>query len=54
MANEFYNIYCKGQLIFSHLTEEEYFDRMEDLSQEVYETGSPSSGDLNTEIIRED
>ena len=54
MADEFYNIYCKGRKLYSNLTEEEYFDIMEDLSQEFYETGFPSPEDLYTEIIKED
>ena len=51
MSNESYNIYCKGEKIYSHLTQEEYFDMMEDLSVEFYQTGSPSPNDLETEII---
>ena len=54
MANESYNIYRKGRKIFTHLTQEEYFDIMEDLSVEFYQTGSPSPEDLYTEIITED
>ena len=53
MANELYNIYCRGRKIYSHLTEEEYFDTMEDLSIEYYQTGSPRPDELNTEIIKE-
>ena len=53
MANELYNIYCKGKKIYSHLTQEEYFDTMEDLSIEYYQTGSPRPEDLDTEIITE-
>ena len=53
MANELYNIYCRGRRIYSHLTEEEYFDTMEDLSIEYYQTGSPRPDELNTEIIKE-
>ena len=53
MANELYNIYCKGRKIYSHLTEEEYFDTMEDLSVEYYQTGTPSPDELDTEIIKE-
>ena len=48
---EKYNIFCKGEIIYSNLTEEEYFDTMEDLSVEFYQTGSPKPEDLNTEII---
>ena len=53
MANELYNIYCKGRKIYSHLTEEEYFDTMEDLSVEFYQTGTPRPEELDTEIIKE-
>jgi hypothetical protein len=53
MANELYNIYCRGRRIYSHLTEEEYFDTMEDLSIEYYQTGSPIPDELDTEIIKE-
>jgi len=53
MANESYNIYCKGKILFRHLTQEEYFDMMEDLSVEFYQTGSPRPEDLETKIIKE-
>ena len=53
MANERYNILCEGRKIFQNLTEEEYFDTMEDLSVEFYETGSPRPEDLDTEIYLE-
>jgi hypothetical protein len=48
-----YNILCKGRKIYSNLTEEEYFNIMEDLSIEYYQTGSPCPEDLETEIIGE-
>lgn len=48
-----YNILCKGRKIYSNLTEEEYFNLMEDLSIEYYQTGFPSPEDLETEIIGE-
>ena len=50
---ESYNIYCRGRKIYSHLTQEEYFDTMEDLSIEFYQTGSPSPEELETVIISE-
>ena len=53
MANETYNILCKGKRIYSGLTEEEYFNVMEDLSVEFYQTGSPRPEDLETEILLE-
>ena len=51
--NHKYNILCKGEIIYSKLTEEEYFDTMEDLASEFYETGIPHPSDINTEIIEE-
>jgi len=48
-----YNILCKGRKIFSNLTEEEYFNIMEDLSIEFYQTGSPLPEEIQTEIIGE-
>ena len=53
MANERYNILCKGRRIYTSLTEEEYFNTMEDLSIEYYQTGSPNPEDLETEILLE-
>jgi len=54
MSNERYNVLCRGRKIYSHLTEEEYFNIMEDLSVEYYQTGSPNPEDLETEILLED
>lgn len=51
-ANTYYNILCEGRKIYSNLTEEEYFDTMEDLAVQFYQTGSPNPSDLDTEIIR--
>jgi hypothetical protein len=53
MSNERYNILCKGRRIYASLTEEEYFNVMEDLSIEYYQTGSPRPEDLETEILLE-
>jgi hypothetical protein len=53
MSNQRYNILCKGRRIYSSLTEEEYFNVMEDLSIEYYQTGSPRPEDLETEILLE-
>ena len=50
---ETYNILCKGKRIYTSLTEEEYFNVMEDLSIEYYQTGSPRPEDLETEILVE-
>ena len=48
-----YNILCKGRKIYSSLTEEEYFNIMEDLAFEYYLSGSPDPEELETEIIGE-
>ena len=53
MAQERYNILCKGRKIYQNLTEEEYFDTMENLSEQFYETGSPNPSELETEIYLE-
>jgi hypothetical protein len=46
-----YNIFCKGRKIYSNLTEEEYFDVMENLAYDFYQSGSPDPNDIETEII---
>ena len=46
-----YNILCRGRKIYSDLTEEEYFEIMEDLSIEYYQTGTPDPDEIETEII---
>lgn len=53
MPNELYNIICKDKKIYTHLTEEEYFNIMEDLSIEFYQTGSPKPEEIKTEMIGE-
>ena len=47
-----YTILHKGKVLYKGLTEEEYFDRMEDLSIEYYQKGSPKPQNLETKIIR--
>jgi hypothetical protein len=46
-----YNIICKGRKIFSDISEEEFFDVMEDLAQQFYETGSPEPHEITHEIL---
>ena len=45
-----YDVYRKDVLIASDLAEDEYFDLMEDLAQEFYETGAPANKYLKTEM----
>jgi hypothetical protein len=46
-----YNILCRGRKIYSNLTEEEYFNSIEDLSIQFYETGEPNPIEIETEIV---
>jgi hypothetical protein len=48
-----YTILQNNKVLYKDLTEEEYFDMMEDLSVEFYQTGSPRPEDLETEITKE-
>ena len=47
-----YTILHRGVVLYKGLTEEEYFDRMEDLSIEYYQKGSPRPQDLETKVIK--
>ena len=47
-----YTILHKGKVLYKGLTEEEYFDRMEDLSVEYYQKGSPRPQDLETKVMK--
>jgi len=46
----YYDIFIDGVLEYSDLTEDEYFDRMEDLSEQYYLTGSPNPKIIKTKI----
>lgn len=48
-----YNILCEGEKIYSNLTQEEYFDTMQDLATQFYETGLPDPAHLYTEMIED-
>ena len=52
MSDEKYTILQKGKVLYKGLTQEEYFDIMEDLSIEYYQKGSPRPQDLETKIIK--
>lgn len=49
--NTEYNILCKGRKIYTNLTEEEYFNTMEDLAIDFYRSGSPNPNEIETEVI---
>ncbi len=46
-----FNILKQGEKIFEDLSEEEFFDAMEDLAQQFYEKGSPEPYEITHEII---
>ena len=47
-----YTILHKRKVLYKNLTEEEYFDKIEDLSMEYYQKGSPRPQDLETQITK--
>ena len=51
---ELYNITLKGgKVLFSDLTQMEYFERMEDLAIEFYQTGTPHPDSITFTTKRE-
>ena len=50
---ELYRVRRGQEILGKNLTEEEYFDLMEDLAQEFYEGKLPNPLDLTTEIQKE-
>ena len=52
MSDEKYTILHKGKVLYKRLTQEEYFDIMEDLSIEYYQKGTPRPQDLKTNITK--
>ena len=51
---ELYRIIRDGKVIIDDLSQMEYFDIMEDLAIEFYQTGSPTNEQLKTETYLED
>ena len=49
--NSRYNILRNNKVIFEDLSEIEYFDMMEDLAVEFYQTGTPHPDEITYEII---
>jgi len=48
-----YNIYQSGQKIHSNLTQDDYFDTIQDIAEQFYQYGSPAPEEITTEIIEE-
>jgi len=51
---EFYRILVNGKILYDRLGTTEFFDRMDDLSLEYYQTGHPDPSNIRTEIIKEE
>ena len=54
MAQEFYTILHKGQVLAEGLTQDEYFDKLADLAEDFYVTGTPNPSEIDTQITTED
>jgi hypothetical protein len=48
-----YHILMNNRKIYTNLTEEQYFNIMEDLADDFYQTGSPNPNEITTEIFEE-
>ena len=53
-ARELYTISYGGQVLAEGLTQEEYFDKMMDLAEDFYSSGSPNPSELITTVTKED
>tara|TARA_B100000214_G_scaffold81114_1_gene54956 strand:+ start:98 stop:265 length:168 start_codon:yes stop_codon:yes gene_type:complete len=51
---ESYSILIDGKEVYSNLSQNEYFDQMEDLAIEFYKTGSPHPDTVKTKINTEE
>ena len=47
---ELFNISHNGKILYEGLTEEEYFDKMQDLADDFFANGTPHPLELRTEI----
>ena len=48
-----YNILIDGKVAYENLSQDEYFDKIEELAQEFYECGVPNPSDIKTEFIED-
>lgn len=51
---EKYDVYIDGKLEHSRLSEDEYFDLMEDYAEGFYTNGAPDPGSITFKVILED
>ena len=54
MAKEIYTILHKGQVLAEGLTQDEYLDKMMDLAEDFYTSGTPNPSEIDTKITTED
>ena len=54
MSTEKYTISHHGQVLAEGLTQEEYFDKMMDLAEDFYKSGTPNPSEIDTKITTED
>ena len=47
---ELYSISYKGEVLFDNLTEEEYFEKMQDLADDFFANGTPHPLELKTDV----
>ena len=52
-TQELYTISHHGQVLYEGLTQEEYFDKMIDLAEDFYSSGSPNPSELITTVTKE-
>ena len=51
---EKYDVYIDGKLEHKGLSEDEYFDLMEDYAEGFYTNGAPDPGSITFKVILED
>ena len=51
---ELYSISYEGKILVEGLTEEEYMDKMQDLADEFFKSGTPHPLDLVTDVKEEE
>ena len=49
---ELYNISHEGKILYEGLTEEEYFDKMQDLADDFFANGTPHQLELRTSVTK--
>tara|TARA_B100000459_G_C8481885_1_gene159063 strand:- start:396 stop:551 length:156 start_codon:yes stop_codon:yes gene_type:complete len=48
-----YNILIDGKIVHENLSQDEYFNTMEDLAQDFYIDGTPDPSHIKTEFIED-